>query len=91
MLLALSLEVDAFSPASKEKLYLSKTIYAKAFRPMFEEGCECFTCRNHTLAYLHHLFKMNEPAGNVLSTIHNLQVMARKMAHLRERIANGEI
>ena len=73
-----------------EKVYLSKTVLRQAFRPV-EEGCECYTCRHHTLAYLHHLFKAHEPAAGVLSTVHNLHVMAEKMRRLRERIANDEV
>lgn len=39
--------------------------FKRAFRPPVE-GCSCHTCRTHTLAYLHHLFKANEPLGELL-------------------------
>ena len=36
--------------------------------------CECYCCRNHSKAYLNHLFKHNEMTGGVLLTIHNCHV-----------------
>jgi queuine tRNA-ribosyltransferase len=34
--------------------------------------CGCYTCRNYSRAYLHHLDKCNEILGARLNTIHNL-------------------
>lgn len=56
-----------------------------------EAGCECFTCRNYTLAYLNHLFKANELTGYTLATIHNLYFMARLMASYRREIMDGRL
>jgi len=36
--------------------------------------CECYCCKNHSRAYLNHLFKHNEMTGSVLLTIHNTYV-----------------
>lgn len=56
-----------------------------------EEGCSCFTCRNYTIAYLHHLFKANELTGYTLATIHNLHFMVKLMESYRQRILDGDL
>ena len=56
-----------------------------------EEGCACFTCRNYTIAYLHHLFKANELTGYTLATIHNLHFMVKLMENYRARIIDGTL
>ncbi len=60
--------------------------YAKDFRPI-EEGCACYTCRNHSRAYIRHLFKAKEMLGYRLTTIHNLNVLLQLMVDIREAIA----
>ena len=52
-----------------------------------EEGCECYTCRYYSRAYLKHLDKCNEILGARLATIHNLYFYQRLMRELREAIA----
>lgn len=34
-----------------------------------DENCDCYACKNHTRAYIHHLIKANEILGNILLTI----------------------
>ena len=41
--------------------------------------CGCYTCRNFTRAYLHHLQRVNEILGARLNTIHNLHYYQRLM------------
>lgn len=36
-----------------------------------DKDCQCYTCRNHTKAYLRHLFQTGEDLGKRLLTIHN--------------------
>ena len=50
-------------------------------------ACGCYTCRNFTRAYLHHLQRVNEILGARLNTIHNLHYYLQLMAELREAIA----
>ena len=64
--------------------------YKRAFRAPVE-GCQCATCRTHSLAYLHHLVKAKEPLAATLLTIHNIHFMASLMADLRARILADEI
>lgn len=56
-----------------------------------EEDCNCFTCQNYTVAYLHHLYKAHEPAWATLATIHNVSFMVRLMADYRDKILRDEI
>ena len=51
-----------------------------------EEDCNCFTCKNYTLAYLQHLFKAREISALTLATIHNLHFMVRLMEQYRSDI-----
>ncbi len=51
--------------------------------------CDCYTCRNFTRAYLHHLQKVNEILGARLNTLHNLHFYQRLMQRLRAAIRAG--
>jgi queuine tRNA-ribosyltransferase len=57
-------------------------------RPLDEE-CDCYTCRNYSRAYLHHLDKCNEILGAHLNTVHNLSYYQRLMAGLRQAVERG--
>jgi len=54
-------------------------------RPL-DDSCHCYTCRNFSRAYLHHLDKCNEILGARLNTIHNLTYYQDLMAGLRTAI-----
>ncbi len=54
-----------------------------------EVGCDCYTCRNFTRAYLRHLFKAGEMLGYRLATIHNVHFLLRLMGDIRAAIADG--
>ncbi len=53
--------------------------------------CDCYTCRNYSRAYLHHLDRCNEILGVRLNTIHNLRYYQRLMAGLRKAIEEGKL
>jgi len=54
-------------------------------RPL-QEGCECYTCRNYSRAYLKHLDRCGEMLGARLNTIHNLHYYQSLMASIRAAI-----
>ena len=54
-----------------------------------EEGCSCYTCQNHTRAYLHHLFKAGETSYFRLASIHNLAYYLSLVRGAREAILQG--
>lgn len=62
--------------------------HAREFIPI-EEDCPCATCLHYSRAYLHHLFKANEPSASSLATLHNLSYMTRWLAQLRTQILCG--
>lgn len=49
--------------------------------------CDCYTCRNFSRAYLHHLDKAHELLGLHLHTLHNVRYYQRLMQKLREAIS----
>jgi len=51
--------------------------------------CDCYTCRNYSRAYLHHLDKCKEILGATLNTIHNLHYYQTLMAGLRRSLEDG--
>ena len=53
--------------------------------------CPCYTCRNYTRSYLHHLDRSNEILGARLNTLHNLHYYQSLMAGLRGAIEAGSL
>ncbi|ACX52385.1 queuine tRNA-ribosyltransferase [Ammonifex degensii KC4] len=70
------------------RINIRRAAYARDFGPL-EEGCQCYTCRHYTRAYLHHLFRAEEMLGPRLLTLHNLHFLFRLMERIREAIASG--
>jgi len=54
-------------------------------------SCACYTCKNYSAAYLHHLFKAHELSAYTLASIHNLYVMAVLMQNYRQKILDDLI
>ncbi len=52
--------------------------------------CDCYTCKNHSRGYLHHLFRAKELTYFRLASIHNLHYYLHLMAQMREAILKGE-
>ncbi|AEI75000.1 Queuine tRNA-ribosyltransferase [Candidatus Moranella endobia PCVAL] len=53
--------------------------------------CDCYTCRNYSRAYLHHLDSCKEILGARLNTIHNLYYYQHLLNILRQAIADGKL
>ena len=56
-----------------------------------DPSCACYTCRNYSRAYLHHLDRCGEILGPRLNTIHNLYYYQSLMSTLREAIRAGTL
>jgi len=56
--------------------------YRTDTRPL-DEDCTCYTCRNYSRAYLHHLDRAREILGARLNSLHNLHYYHNLMAGLR--------
>ncbi len=76
----------AFTRQGRISLRTSK--YGRDFTPL-EDDCDCFTCKMHTKAYLHHLFKQKEQAGGTLLSIHNIHHLIRQAVECRKAILSG--
>ena len=64
--------------------------YRDDVRPL-DAACGCYTCRNFTRAYLHHLQKVNEILGARLNTWHNLHYFLELMRGLRKAITERRL
>lgn len=51
--------------------------------------CDCYTCKNFSRSYLHHLDKCNEMLGAQLNTIHNLRYYQTLMAQMRQALSEN--
>lgn len=56
-----------------------------------DESCACYTCKNHSRGYIHHLFRTGEILGMQLLSIHNVATMNRLMQDVRSAIRNGTL
>ena len=54
-----------------------------------DANCDCYTCKNFSRSYLHHLDKCNEMLGAQLNTIHNLRFYQNLMAEMRKALSDG--
>ncbi len=54
-----------------------------------DESCDCYTCKNFSRAYLHHLHRAGEILGARLNTIHNLHYYLQLMREMRAAIDAG--
>ena len=54
-----------------------------------DERCGCYTCRNHSRAYLRHLYQAGEIVYAVLATHHNLRRYLDIMGEIRQAIILG--
>ena len=52
--------------------YIGKDKYINS-NEKISEFCDCYTCKNFSLGYLNHLFKINSVSAQRLASIHNLR------------------
>ncbi|MRR30211.1 tRNA-guanine transglycosylase, partial [bacterium] len=57
-------------------VYIGDEKHIRANIPV-SPGCDCLTCSRYSIAYLRHLFKMNDSLYPRLATIHNLRFMTQ--------------
>jgi len=93
--------VDLFDCVAPTRLGRNGTIYTKSgkihientqcrtdFMPI-ENDCGCYTCKNHTRAYIAHLFHGKEMLAGTLASIHNLYFLNKLVADMRQAILDG--
>ena len=64
--------------------------YKQDVEPL-DASCTCYTCRNYSRAYLHHLDRCREVLGARLNTLHNLHYYQALVAGLRTAISAGAL
>ena len=70
------------------RINIKRAEFKRDFRP-FDEECDCYTCKNYSRAYLHHLFRAGELLSNTLATIHNERFIVRLVDNIRSSIKNN--
>ena len=62
--------------------------YEDDFTPL-DENCDCYVCKNHTKAYIRHLYKTQETTAATLLSIHNIHFLLNLVKQLRISIIEG--
>jgi queuine tRNA-ribosyltransferase len=75
---------------SRGLLKLRNSRYRDDLSPV-DEKCGCYTCKNFSRSYLHHMDKCREMLGAQLNTIHNLHYYQKLMSDLRGAIEQGTL
>ena len=75
---------------SKGKIVVRNSNYEKDFTPLDDE-CDCYSCKNYTRAYIHHLVRTNEILGIRLLSIHNIKFLTNLMDKVRMEIENDNL
>jgi queuine tRNA-ribosyltransferase len=73
---------------SHGRIIIKNARYKEDERPL-DERCGCYTCRNHSRAYLRHLYQAGEILYAVLATRHNLRRYLDIMGEIRQAIILG--
>ena len=76
-----------FTPKGRQNI--DKAVFKTMEGPV-DEDCDCYTCRNFSAAYLHHLFKCEELLAYRLATIHNLRFITRLVQKATDAIKDNK-
>lgn len=68
---------------------IKKAEYRNDMGPL-DKDCSCSTCTTYEKAYIHHLYRANEPLAGMLITEHNLAFYISMVSKAREAILAGE-
>mmetsp|Transcript_14336 Transcript_14336/g.18825 ORF Transcript_14336/g.18825 Transcript_14336/m.18825 type:complete len:401 (-) Transcript_14336:1401-2603(-) len=72
----------------QSKIDLRSLKYSLSKEPLLP-GCNCFTCKNYTRGYIHHLVHCREMLADSLLYIHNAQLMLNLVSASRTHIEKG--
>lgn len=70
-------------------LHITNAAYETDSQPL-DPKCDCPVCRNHTRAYVRHLFKAKEQLAGRLAVMHNLYFYNTLLERIREALDKGE-
>ncbi|KAK9270428.1 hypothetical protein L1049_026007 [Liquidambar formosana] len=71
------------------KINLRATVFRKDTSPIVD-NCSCYTCQNHTKAYINHLLNVHEMLAQILLEIHNTHHYLNFFRLIREAIKEGK-
>lgn len=69
-------------------LHITNAAYETDSQPL-DPKCDCPVCRNHTRAYVRHLFKAKEQLAGRLAVMHNLYFYNTLLERIREALDKG--
>ena len=72
------------------KINFNNAKYKEDLNPV-EEGCDCYTCKNYSRAYIRHLITTDEMLGGRLLSIHNIRFLIKLTEELREAIKENRV
>ena len=72
-------------PNAKWGFDITKKVCAEDMQPI-DQLCACYTCKNFSRAYIHHLFRVKELLAYRLATIHNLHFVLHLVNQIRTHI-----
>ncbi len=75
--------------SNKFVISIQRAEYTDDKKPI-DPGCECYTCRNFTRAYLRHLFMASEILYHRLASIHNVYFIINLVKQIRESIKDKQ-
>lgn len=75
---------------STGRLNIKNAAFKRDFGPL-DEKCDCYTCKNYTRAYVHHLIRADETFGIRLTSYHNLQFLLNLMEQVRQAIREDRL
>lgn len=86
--LTFKIRMDQNKRSNRNIINLRDIKYREDFAPLTEE-CECYSCKNHTRGYVHHLLNTHEMLSNILLMIHNIHHYQMFFKEIRNQIING--
>lgn len=75
-----------FTPTGRKNIKNAR--FADDLSPLVE-GCDCYTCTHHHIAYIRHLVRIKEASGATLLSIHNIRFLIRLAENVRKSILAG--
>jgi queuine tRNA-ribosyltransferase len=71
------------------KINMMNAQFVKDFTSI-DGGCECYTCKNYTRAYISHLFRAKEMEAATLASIHNIYFITNLVSNMRKAILDNK-
>jgi queuine tRNA-ribosyltransferase len=78
----------AFFDEKGDRKIIKNASYTKDLSPL-SANCQCYTCQNHSKAYIRHLFRMHEITAMTLMSIHNLHYLIDLTSKIRQEILDN--